>query len=454
MDHFEEVKTVSWIQRYKSAVAGVVFAPLFICAGFLALKYGEIEHANTTNALKNIQPKVKEENIARNGDLFYFTDTIKAEHYLEDEEIGIKLESVKLFRRVYTWQWKEIIHKETKRSFWGGKTTTLTYDYKKGWHHQLIDHKLFKYPETHENPAMREYDSLLLNNRRADFGKYQLDTILLATLKNYSLVKLHSTMFPPKTIIGKDSTECLSINFFTSKYSGGTYSNAADNQRSYSNGSTNVNTEGSGGAYSNDIVPSDYVFMGKNIKSPEIGDTKIVYWHIPEDEYTIMGQKNENMIQSFRHDHMFVTSEVSCGGFEHSHIGHFGILLSGKQTIEQMFDKVHNQNNMLFIVLRLAGVIFMFGGFLIFGHPLILLFGWLPFVGVVWEKLIFKILQVISFAVSLSISGFYWAQYNNIHNLSVWDLYFGVVIILLLIFCYSASAEVKSGNHTIYSGEF
>lgn len=455
MDHFTEVKSISWLERYKRALVGLIFAPLFIFVAFIALKYGEIEHANTTNVLKNIQPKVKTEKTATNGDLFYCTDTIRADTFLFDKQMGLKLNAIKLFRRVYTWQWKEIIHKENKRTFWGGKTTTTMYDYKKGWHHQLIDHSLFKHPEMHENPVVREYDSLLLNNRTAAFGKYQLDTILLKALNNYSIVKLHPSMFPTKTVICSDSTECLSIGFFTSRYSAGNYNAVnVNDEDDYWVGPMHVDVDGSGGAYSQAVVASDYIFIGKNSKSPEIGDTKIVFWQIPEAEYTVMGQKNKNILQAYSHTHMFVTSEVSCDGFKHSSLGYFGVLISGKQTAANIFERVHNENNMLFIVLRLAGVLFMFGGFLILGHPLILLFGWLPFIGVVWEKLIFKILQILSFAVSLSISGFYWIKYNNIHNLSVWDLYFGVVIILLLLFCYSASAEVRSGNNTLYCEDF
>ena len=152
MDHFSEVKSISWLDRYKAALAGIIFAPLFIFVAFITLKYGEIEHANTTNALKNIHPQIKAEKTATNDDLLYYTDTIRADKFLFDKEMGLKLNAIKLFRRIYTWQWKEIIHVENKRTLWGGKTSTTTYDYKKGWYHQLIDHSLFKHPEMHENP--------------------------------------------------------------------------------------------------------------------------------------------------------------------------------------------------------------------------------------------------------------------------------------------------------------
>jgi hypothetical protein len=284
---------------------------------------------------------------------------------------------------------------------------------------------------------------------------YTLDTLLLSAINNYILVKLDSIIVKQNTVIGKDSTECLSLGFFTSKYSEGIYSKAAKSaQQEYNSESMNANTDGSGGLYYHNLLPSDFIFIGKDIHTFEIGDTKIVYWYIPEGEYTIIGEKNNNKLQAYQQDNMFITSDVSCGGFKHSNVGYFGILLLGRQSVEQMFNSVHDQNNMKFIFLRLAGVLCMFGGFLIFGHPLILLLGWIPFIGHVWEKLIFKILQIISIIVSLSISWYYWVQYNNIHNLSIWDFYFGLMIIVLILFCYSASAEVKSGNKTLYSGDF
>jgi hypothetical protein len=63
MDQFKDTKTISWIDRWKAALAGLIFAPLFIFVGFAALREGEIEHAQTTNALKNIQPNIKKENM-------------------------------------------------------------------------------------------------------------------------------------------------------------------------------------------------------------------------------------------------------------------------------------------------------------------------------------------------------------------------------------------------------
>ena len=54
MDQFTEVTEVSWLDRYKSALLGFTFAPLFFFAGFHALKHGEKRHAFTTTGLKEV----------------------------------------------------------------------------------------------------------------------------------------------------------------------------------------------------------------------------------------------------------------------------------------------------------------------------------------------------------------------------------------------------------------
>jgi hypothetical protein len=60
MDKYVDVITISWLKRYKNALLGLLFAPIFIFVAFIILRHCEIEHAITTNALHNIEGHVKE----------------------------------------------------------------------------------------------------------------------------------------------------------------------------------------------------------------------------------------------------------------------------------------------------------------------------------------------------------------------------------------------------------
>lgn len=95
------------------------------------------------------------------------------------------------------------------------------------------------------------------------------------------------------------------------------------------------------------------------------------------------------------------------------------MLFSGDQSVKEMFKKVHQSNDKMFVVLRFVGLIFVVAGFVLFGSPLKLLFAWIPFFGAVWEVVVFKIMQVFGTLASLCISGYYFLRYNSISNLTI-----------------------------------
>lgn len=187
---------------------------------------------------------------------------------------------------------------------------------------------------------------------------------------------------------------------------------------------------------------------------PQIGDTRIEYWHIPTDVYTVVGQKSRNMIIPQTNKDLFIHSELPCGGVRHSPLGNFGMLFSGDQTVKEMFKKVHQANDKLFVILRFVGLIFVVAGFALFGNPLKLLFAWIPFFGRIWELVVFKIMQVLGTLAAICISTYYFLRYNSISNLTIYDLYFVFAVILFLFFVNNLSVSVSSNGKEVFSEDF
>ena len=178
MDEYTEVVEISWFARFRNAIGGLIFAPLFFLVGFMMLKHGEISHAKTTIGLKNIVGKVKSLEEANYGDLVYVTDVVKSpDKWLLDEQTGLDLKALKLYRKVYTWQWVEKAKEKKKRTVSGGTKKEITYKYETRWVSDFryseegefgrgyeVDFDKFKHPLGHENPKHRPYTSRLFTH--------------------------------------------------------------------------------------------------------------------------------------------------------------------------------------------------------------------------------------------------------------------------------------------------
>jgi len=389
MDEFLQ-KTPSWGQRMSGAIVGVIFAPLFIFAGFFALKHGEISHAKTTNALNVVIHEVESPEQAKVGDVFRYVGTVYSpgERY-RDEQFNLEIDAIKVYRQVYTYQWVEKEKEKKKRTATGGERIEKTYTYSKNWNRTLINSDRFKIRQGHENPKTRAAEPQFFEQEEILMGSYILHEKFRESLLNYRLLKTSS------------------------------------------------------------------IYLGNGMpENPQVGDTRVEYWYLPTGVYTVVGQKSRNMILPQINQDLFIHSELPCGGVRHSSHGDFGMLFSGDQTVKEMFKTVHQFNDKMFVVLRFIGLIFVVVGFAIFGNPLRLLFGWIPFLGAIWEKIVFKIMQVLGALVAIGISAYYFLRYNHLSNLTIYDLYFVFAVLLFLFFVNGLSVSVKANGTEVFSEDF
>ncbi len=432
MDEFVQKTTISWGQRVAGAIAGVVFAPIFIFVGFYALKHGEINHAKTTNALKVVVQEVESPDEARVGEVFRYVGTVYSPgKKYHDDQFNLEIDAIKVYRQVYTYQWVEKEKEKKKRTATGGELTEKIYTYSKKWSRSLINSDRFKIREGHENPKTRAAEPQLFEQKEILMGQYILHEKFRKALLNYRLLPLNQNMF--------SSVEYIILDTLNAAICPGDKLKSNISKASYGSASTRTSS----------------IYLGNGMPdNPQIGDTRIEYWYLPTEVYTVVGEKSRNMIIPQSNTDLFIHSELPCGGVRHSPHGDFGMLFSGDQTVKDMFKIVHQSNDKMFVLLRFIGLIFVVAGFAIFGNPLRLLFGWIPFLGVIWEKIVFKIMQVLGTVVSIGISGYYFLRYNRISNLTIYDLYFVFAVILFLFFVNGLSVSVRSNGEQVFREDF
>lgn len=444
MVRYTKTTRQTWLNRFFYSIFGLIFAPVLVLLAFFLIKQGELEHAKTTQSLKNIYSEI--DKTPQEGKLFIMCDTLySGNDLLCDPLISLHVKTIKLFREVQTWQWTEKKKETTHNDFSGSKIKKTTYDYEEGWHSELINSDYFEYKEKHPNPKKRKYQHYQTGQGQINFGNMILGPKLYEYLLQYEPldIRKYNVVLKDSMVIDSGSSKCLNTSLL--------YPNSMPRQIAGS-GSAGLQSGTSKIPFSKASysrkkeIQVNYIFTGKGTPdAPQIGDTRIIYWHIPDNQYTIIGQKQGNKITAIVRDSLFIGSKLPCNATIHSPPGLFGLISKGKHTRKKMFKQLHKENNLMFIAWRFGGFLFMIGGFALFGNPLRILLSWLPFVGYIWEKLIYKIMMLLGILTSIIISVFYFLKYNKLSNLSIYDFYFGIAILLLALLSFKL--KVSAGSY-------
>ena len=428
MDHFEEVQHFSWWQRVKGAFYGVIFAPLFLFVGFFAIKEGESQHAKSTNGMKQVQKLVVSDTIFQDGQIIKYSDTIRATGILKDKTFNVEVNAIKLFRQVYTYQWIEIIKERSQKTMTGGKTKVKTYDYRLSWVDQLVSSDRFKHSEGHENPKKRKYKKKFFYQQKAHIGEYQLGAKMYRSLLDYENLELSSAVIKTEKQLVRTKTKLIGFKQLDSEIRQGS------------------------GSQSNKDISTTALFL-EDAQNPVLGNTKVVYWYIPTDVYSVIGKKIGLQISAMTSDTLFIRSDISGGTF-HSNLGYFGMIFQGEKSVKEMFEVTHKENDIMYNALRFCGLIFTVAGVVMLGAPFILLFGWIPVFGDLWERVAYKFLWFLGTLLATSLISYYWLQHNNFSNITIWDWVFFGVVILMLIFTPKLRVGFSSGGSEVYSEDY
>ncbi len=276
--------------RRRSSVPATIFGFLFLFLSTIGLWLNEGRSVDQMDALYEMQqaivtlPDTKYQADLDNKPIL-IQGKVKAISPVEDPEFKISTNGLVLKRTVEMYQWKQMARDEARNE--------TSYSYKKEWSSEPIDSSNFKDPEAHYNPPF-PYPNKSFTTE-AKIGDYTLSNEVLNKISTSKVLGLSS--FPHKI-------------------------NDAINHKSF-------------------------LFMGKDITAPTLGDVKISYKYAPEGDYSIAAKASKQLLINYTTENNKSLSFVR----------------NGIVSVSKIFNDEQSNNTALTWALRFAGLFVMFLSF-------------------------------------------------------------------------------------------
>lgn len=151
------------------------------------------------------------------------------------------------------------------------------------------------------------------------------------------------------------------------------------------------------------MISGEYIYVGKNPSSPSVGDMRIRISMIPPSEISLIAKQYKKTFEAY---------QTKAGG---------SILLleEGKHSADLMIQKAVSNNKMLTLILRFAGFLLMFFGFLSVFKPLSVVADVVPFIGSlvgVGTGIVAFLLSFILSSITIAIA---WIVYRPLLGVSL-----------------------------------
>jgi hypothetical protein len=203
MGDYREVTSTSWGSRIGGSLKGIIFGFILFLVAFPLLFWNEGRTVERYKSLVEgsglvVTVSGSTVNPANEGQLVHLTDTATTDETLEDSQLGISAQAIKLRRIVEMYQWQEQSRSHTEKKAGGGTETTTTYSYNKTWSSSLINSSNFKRPSEHQNPSSMPWQSMTREARKVDIGAFQLSPAQVSAINNYSSLDVSAKGIPPQ----------------------------------------------------------------------------------------------------------------------------------------------------------------------------------------------------------------------------------------------------------------
>lgn len=322
---YQEVTTVSWFERLKRSVGGIIVGLALIVGMVVLLFWNEGRAVTTARSLAEgagivVSVDAGTVDPAREGTLVHVTGPVETEHRPLDPAFGIQATGIRLMRKAEMYQWIETSKSETRTKVGGGQETVTTYSYARGWSDRAQDSSRFKEPQGHANPPM-EVTAKSFQVPEASLGAFTLNERVIGMISGAEPVSLSA-----------DQTEAI---------------------------------QQAVGAGMKATVNDGRIYLGFNPLEPRVGDYRIGYELVPLGPVSIVGRQ-------------------AGAGFEpyQTQAGNALLMVdSGTQTAEQMFADAVTGNTVLTWIVRIVGLVFLIFGFSMIFAPLGVIGDVIPFVG-------------------------------------------------------------------------
>jgi hypothetical protein len=366
MEHFTETTHTSYGSNISNSFKGIIIGVIFVLISIVLLWWNEGRSIAQTIALNEMKEKIitlpnTKYSAEYNNKVILLQGNVKPLSVIEDTIFGLKTNGLNLKRDVEMYQWQEKTTTHTEDKLGGGTETTTTYDYYKVWSNAQISSSSFKHPLGHRNPVMA-YKSQFFSTD--------------ASMGDYHLSKNIVSRFDATTPIGDLSSLPKNID--------------------------------------NIINYGSYLYKGKNVNFPEIGDLKITFSYAPMGDYTIAGKLQNRDIVAY------TTSNGK----------NFIFTRSGIVSAQEIFQEELNSNSILTWLLRFVGLIVMFIGFNMILKPLSTIANVIPIIGSLVGGITGLIAGAITFILGSIIIALAWFTFRPMISLIIIGI--GIIISLIL----------------------
>lgn len=293
---------------------------------------------------------------ANEGKLVHVSGDLKAETALRDPEFGVTAKGLRLMRSVEMFQWKEESRTETRKNIGGSEETVTTYSYHRVWSEKRHDSGRFRRPEGHNNPEMRCRGSAVVA-RDATLGTFRRGERVLQQLPADQEVRV----------------EPMVTNALRGLVSGPAH------------------------------VVDGKLYLGVNPGEPRVGDLRISFRVAPEGLASIIGRQTGTDFTKYQTK----TGERLL------------MARAGTRTADEMFKAAQDANRILTWLLRGAGALAMFFGFMMILNPLVVVADLVPLIGNILSAGALLVSLVLTALLAPLIVAVAWLWYRLLVSLIV-----------------------------------
>lgn len=392
---YTEVTSTNWFSRLGNSFKGIGTGILLIVAATVLLWWNEGRTVRTGDAIAEAQmvtepiPSIDKIDSAFEGKMVYATGRAVTKDELTDPVFGVKVNAIKLRRKVEYYQWVEHSKSEKRTKLGGGEETVTTYSYSAEWVDSPVNSQSFKKREGHENKTRINSENMSWLAPNVTFGAYRFPEFLSRSIGgekalNLSLsdeqrAELQKAFFAPNT------------NLETSQVLG-------------QQGASMIHTQ------------TNTIYVGREPGSPSIGDVRVTFFETPAAEVSILAKVNGDTFVPFR---------ASNGNT-------FSRLSMGVQDMNSMFDAAKSSNATMAWILRGLGVVLCIAGFGMIFAPLKVLADVIPLLGSIVGAGTGLVAGLLGSAWSLVIIAIAWIRFRPVLGFCLLGAALTLVILLFI----------------------
>lgn len=392
---YTEVTSTNWFSRLGNSFKGIGTGILLIVAATVLLWWNEGRTVRTGDAIAEAQmvtepiPSIDKIDSAFEGKMVYATGRAVTKDELTDPVFGVKVNAIKLRRKVEYYQWVEHSKSEKRTKLGGGEETVTTYSYSAEWVDSPVNSQSFKKREGHENKTRINSENMSWLAPNVTFGAYRFPEFLSRS-------------------IGGEKALNLSLSD----------EQRAELQKAFFAPNTNLETSqvlGQQGA-SMIHIQGNTLYVGRQPGTPSIGDVRVTFFETPAAEVSILAKVNGDTFVPFR---------ASNGNT-------FSRLSMGVQDMNSMFDAAKSSNATMAWILRGLGVVLCIAGFGMIFASLKVLADVIPLLGSIVGAGTGLVAGLLGSAWSLVIIAIAWIRFRPVLGFCLLGAALTLVILLFI----------------------